>query len=413
MVMAVVVSAAAIPTTCAATELPLAHSTTDQAQQAPRVFTCPMHPAVHEHGPGRCPICGMDLTPVEPRAETPESPATATLHVARRSQALLGLRLTTVATRRLAPRSVAWATVVADSANAFIVTAPAEGWIRRIYPAHPGLRLGAGAPLFELYSPELQQRQRDYLDTLNRRDQMLQTLSDATGQNGQLLASLARERKRQRDALLDLGIARANIDALEQYRRPLDSLTVVMPRDGQVVAIPARRGAAVNPGMELLRMVDEAEAQFDVVITPQQLASLRAPVTVEFDVGQHGVALPLALDTAVFDATVQSYTVRVARQMANPPPPGAVIDVALVGAPRETLAVPRAALLEDAEGMWLVSKTGDEQFAARRVMVDATDGDWAAISGGVAAGDSVVVDGQFMLDAAVSQQSFLRELRAR
>ena len=27
-------------------------------------YTCPMHPAVRQAGPGQCPICGMDLTPV-------------------------------------------------------------------------------------------------------------------------------------------------------------------------------------------------------------------------------------------------------------------------------------------------------------------------------------------------------------
>jgi hypothetical protein len=27
-------------------------------------WTCPMHPHVREHGPGRCPECGMDLVPV-------------------------------------------------------------------------------------------------------------------------------------------------------------------------------------------------------------------------------------------------------------------------------------------------------------------------------------------------------------
>ena len=31
-------------------------------------WTCPMHPDVHERGPGVCPICGMTLTEVETSA---------------------------------------------------------------------------------------------------------------------------------------------------------------------------------------------------------------------------------------------------------------------------------------------------------------------------------------------------------
>ncbi|MEO6280671.1 copper-translocating P-type ATPase [Roseateles sp.] len=38
------------------------------------VYTCPMHPQIHQMGPGNCPICGMTLEPVLATAETGESP---------------------------------------------------------------------------------------------------------------------------------------------------------------------------------------------------------------------------------------------------------------------------------------------------------------------------------------------------
>ncbi|MBF6611653.1 MAG: NADH-quinone oxidoreductase subunit J, partial [Chloroflexi bacterium] len=34
------------------------------------IYTCPMHPQVREESPGQCPICGMDLVPVEVGATT-------------------------------------------------------------------------------------------------------------------------------------------------------------------------------------------------------------------------------------------------------------------------------------------------------------------------------------------------------
>ncbi|HWJ25802.1 MAG TPA: heavy metal-binding domain-containing protein, partial [Flavisolibacter sp.] len=33
-------------------------------------YTCPMHPEIVKEGPGRCPICGMNLVPVEKQKET-------------------------------------------------------------------------------------------------------------------------------------------------------------------------------------------------------------------------------------------------------------------------------------------------------------------------------------------------------
>ena len=32
-------------------------------------YTCPMHPEIIQDGPGNCPICGMDLVPMEPTEE--------------------------------------------------------------------------------------------------------------------------------------------------------------------------------------------------------------------------------------------------------------------------------------------------------------------------------------------------------
>ena len=45
---------------CGAAPEPVAE--TPEAQQ---LWTCGMHPHVLEHGPGQCPICGMNLVPVE------------------------------------------------------------------------------------------------------------------------------------------------------------------------------------------------------------------------------------------------------------------------------------------------------------------------------------------------------------
>lgn len=32
-------------------------------------YTCPMHPEIVQDGPGQCPICGMNLVPVEKQRE--------------------------------------------------------------------------------------------------------------------------------------------------------------------------------------------------------------------------------------------------------------------------------------------------------------------------------------------------------
>ena len=36
-----------------------------QPAEAPTIWTCAMHPQIRQPKPGRCPICGMKLVPVE------------------------------------------------------------------------------------------------------------------------------------------------------------------------------------------------------------------------------------------------------------------------------------------------------------------------------------------------------------
>jgi Cu+-exporting ATPase len=55
-----------------------AHYLSPRPAAAPKaegtVYTCPMHPEVHQVGTGDCPICGMALEPMVPTGHTPRSP---------------------------------------------------------------------------------------------------------------------------------------------------------------------------------------------------------------------------------------------------------------------------------------------------------------------------------------------------
>lgn len=45
----------------------------ENIEDAPILYTCPMHPEIEQAGPGSCPKCGMDLVPKEPIPEEEES----------------------------------------------------------------------------------------------------------------------------------------------------------------------------------------------------------------------------------------------------------------------------------------------------------------------------------------------------
>jgi hypothetical protein len=325
----------------------------------------------------------------------------------------------TVEKRTLSPRTNAWARVAVDATNEFVVTAPADGWIRQVYVNHIGQTVTAGESLFEIFSPELYQRQRDYIDTLNRRDQLADSITDMRGQNAEVLGSLARERKRQRDAFLRIGIASISIDTLEQYRRPLDTLAIASPYAGTVTAVDARSGLTAGPSTALYRIVNNQNMPVDVVLTPAQMKTVQTPARLAIAGGDAENTVSIDLSQAGYDSTLQSYVVRTllpkdrlnktpwAGLMQHAVPVGAVLDVSVLSAAQEALVVPRQAILESPDGQFLVVEVEPSRYAVRKVVAGASDTHWTAIREGVQAGDKVVTEGQFLLDAAATfQQSF-------
>src|SRR5690606_38215888 len=154
------------------------------------------------------------------------------------------------------------------------------GWIQRLGVSVPGQIVRKGQMLYEIYSPELQQRQRDYLDLLTRRDSLLAT---KRGQNGipvgnvqpePMLASIARERYRARNRLLAADVPPDILEDLERFRRVHEVVPIRAGYDGIVTRIGARQGAYVSPGEVVVAMADREAAWAELSMNPERLAQL-------------------------------------------------------------------------------------------------------------------------------------------
>jgi len=60
--------------------LDIAHGVRPQPGDDERVYTCPMHPEVHQDGPGACPSCGMALEPFISETPTTKTEYTCPMH---------------------------------------------------------------------------------------------------------------------------------------------------------------------------------------------------------------------------------------------------------------------------------------------------------------------------------------------
>ncbi len=175
-----------------------------------------MHPHYISDDPGNCPICGMDLVPLEAggeagSAETGEAGPTVTI-----SPAMLqtvGVRTAEVERAAFGGRIEAFAQIAANERLQSSVSTRAAGWIERLRVRAVGDEVAAGDLLFEFYSPDLVAAQMDYFSAR---------------------ASNARRAETSLRRLEALGMGPIAIARMRERGEPLRVVPVFAERDGVV-----------------------------------------------------------------------------------------------------------------------------------------------------------------------------------
>jgi Cu(I)/Ag(I) efflux system membrane fusion protein len=374
----------------------------DEGKPAQKLWVCPMHPQILQDHPGACPICGMDL--VEAGGGHAHDGSGVLVDTA--SLQRMGVRLASVEPQDLSRDLQTYGNVAIDETSMVNISPKIEGWIRKLHVTAAGQPVHAGQILYEIYSPDLVQRQREYIELLQRRDQLLQRMTELSGQNAQVAASLARERIRSREKFAYADIGEDILDKIEKTHRTVDVVPVRAPASGFVMQIGAREGSYVSPATNLFSLADTATVWIDIVLYPDQLAwvmegdevTVKLPHSDELQVkGRLKFASPL-LDDA-------SRTVR-ARLVANNAHrqlrPGSFVDVVIAASPRKALTLPRSAVMRTGRGNMVMLARGNGHFIPFPVETGIESSDLIEITEGLQEGAQVAVNGQFLLDAAAS-----------
>ncbi|RTL53157.1 MAG: efflux RND transporter periplasmic adaptor subunit [Rhodocyclaceae bacterium] len=201
---------------------------------------------------------------------------------------------------------------------------------------------------------------------------------------------------------------KASQAALELARLQLGYATIRAPFDGVVGARLVFPGSAVKVNDTLLAVVNKVKPLFVSFAVPEKyLPKIRAAM--KDGVMKVGVAVPGAtaretegearfLDNAV-DATTG--TIRMKATVANADESltaGQFLNISLaLDQLKGVVTVPAEAVQQGPEGAYVYLAKEDETVEVRRVVVIAIQGGMALLDQGLAAGETVVVDGQMRL----------------
>jgi membrane fusion protein, copper/silver efflux system len=373
------------------------------AAAEPTVWTCSMHPQFQLPSPGECPICFMDLIPLEDDGQEGLGPRDLVLSES--AVALAEIRTAPVM-QDFAVREVALVGKVAvDETRQRVISARVPGRIERLFVDYTGRTVQRGEKLAEIYSPELYRARAELLAARQAAER------GEPGSDRNLAAI------HQRLRLWDLDPER--VAAADGERIIIDA-----PTAGTVIRRDALEGAYVEIGTPLVAIADLGRVWVELAAFERDLVWLEPGQTVTFSV--------LSLPGEVFEGRLvfidpvldeRSRTVRVRLEAENPDGrlrPGMLArgrvqaELAADGRPRAgrpdaqpPVIVPATApLLTGERAVVYLRLPGDEaHFQGREVVLGPRAGDWFIVREGLAVGDQVVVHGAFKLDSALQIQA--------
>lgn len=345
---------------------------------------------------------GMDYVPVY--AEELERPEGMVVLGPEKVQKL-GVRTATVE-RRVIDRTVrASASVAVDERRLHTIAPKFEGWVERLRANQTGMKVGRGAPLAEVYSPELVSAQEEYVIAR----QALGRIDAGSSQSSmQALADAALLRLRNWD------ISATEIAALErgEVKR---TLTLASPIDGVVLEKRATEGMRFMAGEVLFQLADLSEVWVLAEVSPADLPELGLGQAVRFTTpslpGQTFEGRIAFIYPTVSEST-RTARIRAAlrnpRGVLRPSLLGQAEIVAATGATRTV--VPRSAVIDSGTRQVVLVAHEGGRFEPRAVTLGRRGDDVIEVLTGVEEGESVVVSANFLIDAESNLKSALQGL---
>ncbi len=356
------------------------------------VYTCSMHPQIRQDGPGKCPICGMDLVPVSEGTEVDDAQGVrlsgSAVRLGNVETVQAGFSGTPEETLTLNGK------VVADENQVRSQSTHVAGRIERLFVNTQGEQVRRGQRIATLYSPPLIAAQQELLQAADMQESQPRLLEAAR----EKLRSL-RLTDRQINDILASGSIKNTMDIYAEYT-------------GTVLEKKVNVGDHVENGEVLYVLSDLSKVWVEFDAYESDLPMIEVGDEITFTVaGLPGQSFRGKV--SFIDPVVESNT-RVARvrvEMQNPQEklkPQMFVRGQLIpsnNAGSDRLVIPRSAVLWTGQRSVVYEKTGtDDQggafFRLQEVVLGPATGDYYVVESGLAPGAEIVVNGTFTVDAA-------------
>lgn len=253
-------------------------------------WTCSMHPQIIRPGPGKCPICSMDLIPMQksPAPDVGEAGtggggngAVSTITLSGKARNLAMIRTAEARFMAVTAEVRMVGKVAFDETRLSYITAWVKGRIDRLFVDYTGITVKRGDHMVYLFSPDLITAQAELL-------QSIETAGRLSKSDVPLIRDSARgNAESARQKLRLMGLSDAQIEAIEKSGKPSDHLTIYSPASGIVVHKNAVDGMYVDVGTRIYTVADLSVVWVLLEAYESDLPWVKPGQSVEFGVEAH------------------------------------------------------------------------------------------------------------------------------
>lgn len=219
------------------------------SESEPTIWTCSMHPQIKLPKPGKCPLCFMDLIPLEINSSN-EGLDPRQIRISETAKELARIQSTAVR-RSFAEVEIRLVGKIAyDERKLNYITAWVPGRLDKLYADFTGVTVNKGDHLVYMYSPELLAAQEELLQAKTAISALNQSRSKIL--KGTAEATL----KASQEKLRLFGLTENQINNIETTGKTTDHLTIYAPIGGVVVHKNAKEGMYVKTGTQIYTIAD-------------------------------------------------------------------------------------------------------------------------------------------------------------
>jgi Cu(I)/Ag(I) efflux system membrane fusion protein len=365
----------------------------DHASEATKgtIWTCSMHPQIRMYEPGKCPICGMDLIPLnQGGGDTTTDPMA--IHMTKEAAQLANV-LTTVVSKQNPVKDIRlYGKVQADERLLQSQVSYLPGRIEKLFVNFTGEVVRKGQTLALIYSPELVTAQQELLETVS------------TKSTQPVLYEAAKDKLRQ------WKLSENQIASIESSGKVKTDFEVFANTSGIVSARRVNNGDYISPGSVLFDVADLSHIWIMFDAYESDLPYLSQGQKVSFTIQ----ALPganysgnISFIDPVLDPVTRVARVRVEISNQGGKLKPEMFATGIVNANlnqyKGKLVIPRSAVLWTGKrSVVYVKQAGSDEpiFKIRQIELGPMLGNSYVVENGLMDGEEIVTQGAFSVDAS-------------